>query len=167
MRRWLHRHSRISLSLLILALLAWTALPFDALAHSFAVTGRTGDHSAMVMAMDATAGAHCDGMSMASAPLAPDAVHPATSNPASSHPVSSHPASSHSATTQPAPAHPAHNGHGCCTGHGCYCASSFGGIAGVPHPALTWEPPHGSVLTPVQVAPAVTHAAPPLRPPIT
>ena len=140
----------MTLSLLILAFLAWTALPFDALAHSLAMTDGMGAHSPR--AMDATAGSHCDGMSMASAPHTPDAFHPASFHPASSH---------------PAPAHSAHNGHGCCTGHGCYCASLFSGIAGVPYLGLAWVPTHGLVLIPAQVAPALTHAAPPLRPPIT
>jgi hypothetical protein len=140
MHRWLHRHSRISRSLLILAMLAWTALPFDAFAHSLAMAGGRVAHSPL--AMHAGAASHCDGMSMDSARQTSHASHPA-------------------------PSHPGHNGHGCCTGHGCYCASLFSGIAGVPHLGLTWEPTHGLVLIPVQVAPALSHAAPPLRPPIT
>ena len=141
MRCWLNPRSRVSRSLLILGLLAWTALPFDAFAHSLAMAGEM-DTDAPMMAMDTAAASHCPGMSMTHGPQTPHASHPA-------------------------PAHPTHNGHGCCAGHGCYCASLFSGIAGVPSLSLTWQPTHGVVLIPVRVAPRRTHAAPPLRPPIS
>src|SRR6185312_1190314 len=141
MRRWLNPRSRVSRSLLILALLAWAALPFDAFAHSLAMAGEMGADAPMV-AMDKPSDSHCAGMSMA---------HGAQTSRAS----------------YPGPSHPHHNGHGCCAGHGCYCASLFGGIAGVPYLSLTWQPTHELVLTPIRIAPVFTHAAPPLRPPIS
>lgn len=138
MRRWLNPRSRVSRSLLILALLAWAALPFDAFAHSLAMVGEM-DADATMVAIGTPADSDCAGMSMGHG----------------------------SQASHPAPAHPAHNGHGCCTGHGCYCASLFSSIAGVPYLSLTWQPTHGMVLIPIQVAPARAHAAPPLRPPIS
>lgn len=138
MRRWLR--SRVSRTLLILALLAWAALPLDAFAHSLAMAGEM-DADAPMVAMGTPSDSHCAGMSM---------MHGSQSS------RSSHPASSH----------PDHNGHGCCSGHSCYCASLLSAVA-VPYLSLTWEPTHSAVLIPVEVAPAVTHAAPPLRPPIS
>ena len=140
MHRWLHRRPSLSRSLLILALLAWIALPFDGFAHSLAMAGETEVH--LPMAMDTTAASHCDRMSMMPVPDTTHAPHPA-------------------------PSHPVHNGHGCCTGHSCYCASMLSSIAGAPHLSLGWEPARVLVVIPIQVAPALIHAAPLLRPPIT
>lgn len=137
MRRSLHRRSR---ALLAFALLAWIAFSFDPSAHSLAMAG---EMSVKVpMGTGASSATHCDGMSM-----------PQTSRT--------------SRTSHPAPLHPAPNGHGCCTGQGCYCASLLSGIAGAPYLSLTWQPAYSSVLVPVSVAPPLIHAAPPLRPPIT
>ena len=141
MRRWLNPRSRVSRSLLILALLAWTALPFEAFAHSLAMTGEM-DADAPMVSMGTPADSHCAGMSM---------VH----------------GSQNSRVAHPAPSHPNHNGHGCCSGHGCYCASLLSAPAVAPYLGQTWEPTHGSVLIPVEEAPTLTHAAPPLRPPIS
>lgn len=136
MRRSLHPRSRVFRSLLALALLAWTALAFNAFAQPLAMLD-SGAATQPAMTMGGTVGTHCDGMMGHASP-------------------SSHPASSH----------PAGNGHGCCQNGHCYCASFCNGIVGVPYRDMAWAPPHASVLVPVHVAPALAQSAPPLRPPI-
>lgn len=141
MHRWFHRGTRVSRGLLILALLAWAALPFNAFAHALAMASEMDAHAPM-MAMATAADSHCAGMTMGHGSHTTGGTHPA-------------------------PSHPDHDGRGCCSGHGCYCASVFSGMAGVPYLSLPWEATHGSVLIPDHVAPSLTHAAPPLRPPIS
>lgn len=136
MRRLLRPRSRVSRSLLTLALLAWTALAFNAFAQPLAMLD--GGHAQTAMTMDGSASAHCSGMPMEHA--SPNA----------------HPASSH----------PADNGQGCCQHGSCYCASLCNGIVDVPYLDTAWAPLHASVLVPVHVEPALTQTAPPLRPPI-
>jgi hypothetical protein len=120
----------------VLALLAWTALAFNAFAQPLGMID-SGAATQMAMAMGGAAGTHCDGM-----------------------------AGQASTNSHPAPSHPAGNGHGCCQNGHCYCASLCNGIVGVPFLDMTWVPLHAPVLVPVHVAPALTSTAPPLRPPI-
>lgn len=136
MRHPLHPRSRAFRSLLVLALLAWTALAFNAFAQPLAMFD--GSTAQAAMAMSGSASAHCSGMPMEHA----------------------------SSNAHPAPLHPAGNGHGCCQHGSCYCASFCNGIVGVPCNDMAWVSPHAPVLVPVHNAPALTSAAPPLRPPI-
>jgi hypothetical protein len=136
MRRWLRPRSRLFRTVLVMAVLAWTALTLNAFAQPLAMLDGSNGHAAM--ALGGSASAHCNGMPMAHA--APN----------------SHPARSH----------PPGNGHGCCQHDGCYCISLCNGIAGVPCLDMVWVPLRAPVLVPVHVAPALTQAAPPLRPPI-
>jgi hypothetical protein len=136
MRRLLRPRSRVFRSLLTLALLAWTALAFNAFAQPLAMFD--GSNAQAAMAMSGSASAHCSGMPMEHA----------------------------SPNAHPAPSHPAGNGHGCCQHGSCYCASFCNGIVGVPYLDMAWAPLHAPVLVSVHVAPALTQAAPPLRPPI-
>ncbi|HJP99109.1 MAG TPA: hypothetical protein VJ862_11150 [Rhodanobacteraceae bacterium] len=128
--------SRVFRSLLALALLAWTALAFNAFAEPLAMTD-SGGATQMTMAMGGTAGPHCDGL-MGHA----------------------------SANSHPAPMRPAGHGHGCCQNGHCYCAPLCNGIVGVPYLDMAWAPQHPPVLVPIHVAAALTQAPPPLRPPI-
>jgi hypothetical protein len=137
MRRSLHPRSRVFRSLLALALLAWTALAFNAFAQPLAMT-ESGATTQMAMAMGGAPATHCDGMTTGHA----------------------------SPNAHPAPPHPVGNGHGCCQNGHCYCASFCNGIVGVPYIDMAWAPPHAPVLVPVHVAPALAQTAPPLRPPI-
>lgn len=75
MRHSLHLRSRIFRSLLALALLAWTALAFNAFAQPLAMT--ESDAAATHMAMGGKAGTHCDGMAGQASPN----FHPALSHP--------------------------------------------------------------------------------------
>lgn len=138
MRRSLHPRSRVFRCLLILALLAWAAFAFDAVAHPLAVADGMGSMAGM--AMGHTTSSHCNGM------------------------TPSH-ASTLGAST-PAPSHPAGTGHGCCAFGHCLCATFCSGIAGVSGFDVTWEPPHDPALVPAYIAPTSVRAAPPLRPPI-
>lgn len=137
MRHSLHPHSRAFRSLLALALLAWTALAFNAFAQPLAITD-SGATTQKAMAMGGAPATHCDGMTVGHA----------------------------SPNSHPAPSHPVGNGHGCCQHGHCYCASFCNGIVGVPYIDMAWAPPHAPVLVPVHVAPALAQYAPPLRPPI-
>jgi hypothetical protein len=76
MRRSLHPHSRVFRSLLVLALLAWTALAFNAFAQPLSMADVGNTPAAM---MGGASGTHCDGMPMRHA--SPGA-HPAPSHPA-------------------------------------------------------------------------------------
>ncbi len=137
MRRSLHPRSRLFRSLLTLALLAWTALAFNALAQPLVMIN-SGAATQSAMAMGGTAGTHCDGMPM-------EHVSP---------------------RVHPAPSHPAGLGHGCCQHGSCYCASLCNGIVDVPYLDTAFAPLHAPVLVPVHVAPARVQAAPLLPPPI-
>lgn len=136
MRRSLHPRSRVFRSLLVLALLAWTALAFNAFAQPLAMLDGGNVQSAMTVS--GSASAHCNGTPMEHA----------------------------SPNAHPAPSHPAGNGHGCCQHGSCYCASLCTSIVDVPYLDMAWAPLHAPVLVPVDVAPALAQAAPPLRPPI-
>ncbi|MBN8735973.1 MAG: CopL family metal-binding regulatory protein [Xanthomonadales bacterium] len=138
MRRSLHPRSRIFRSLLVLALLAWTALAFNAFGQPLAMIDSGATTTQAATAMDGAAGTHCDGMPMGHV----------------------------SPSSHPAPAHPAGDGHGCCQHGSCNCASLCTSIVDVPYLDMAWAPLHAPVLVPVHVAPALTQAAPPLRPPI-
>ena len=140
MLRLLRSRSPVLRTLLVLALLAWAALPFDSYAHSVALAADSSAGAPMAMGTGSTA--HCDGMSMEHG-------------------------SNTSHTSHPAPSHPSHDGHGCCTGHNCYCMSVFSGMAGLPYFCVTCQPTRSLVLIPIHVAPTLTRAAPPLRPPIS
>jgi hypothetical protein len=137
MRYALRPRSRAFRSLLALALLAWTALAFNAFAQPFVMTDG-GAAMQTAMAMGGSAATHCDGMQMGDA----------------------------SPNSHPAPSHPASHGHGCCQNGHCYCASFCNGIVGVPYLDMALAPVHTPLLVPVHVAPALTQTAPPLRPPI-
>lgn len=137
MRRSRHLRSRLPL---LLALLAWTALSFEAIAHPLAMAGEAAAKAPM--AMGTSAASHCDGMSMANATHARHASHPG-------------------------PSHPTPDNQGCCAGHSCFCSSLLSGMAVVSSLGLIWQPTHGSVQLPVRLPLALTRAAPPLRPPIT
>lgn len=136
MRRWFRPNSKTFHAMLAMALLAWTALAFNAFAQPLAMTD-SGAATQAAMATGGTTGTHCDGMMGQASP-----------------------------NLHPAPSHPAGTGHGCCGHGGCYCASLCNGIVGVPYLDMIWEPLHAPVLVPVHVAPALAQAAPPLRPPI-
>lgn len=136
-RRSLHPRSRIFRSLLVLALLAWTSLGFNAFAQPLAMID-SGAATQAAMAMGGAGGTHCYGMT--TGPASPD--------------------------SHPAPSHPAGNGHGCCQHGSCYCASLCNSIVGVPYLDTAFAPLHAPVLVPVHIAPALTSTAPPFRPPI-
>jgi len=136
MRGWLRPNSKTFRAMLAMALLAWTALAFNAFARPLAMIGG-GAATQAAMVPGGTTGTHCDGMMGQASP--------------------------HS---HPAPLHPAGDGHGCCQHGGCYCASPCNGIVGVPYLDMVWEALHAPVLVPVHVAPTLAQAAPPLRPPI-
>ena len=137
MRRSLHPHSRTFRSLLILALLAWTAFAFEAMAHPLVMSEQMGNMAST------TAG---------------QAMSPQCKGMTSTH-------SAHAAST-PAPSHPAEGGHGCCAFGHCDCASFCSSIAGVPSLAMTWPPPHDPALVPVHARVLPATSAPRLRPPI-
>ena len=136
MRHAFRPRSRVFRSLLALALLAWTALAFNAFAQPFGML--ESDATQTAMAAGTAAGAHCNGMAMGHA---------------------SH--GSHAA-----PSYPTGDGHGCCRNGHCYCASLCNGIAGVPWLDMAWASPHAPMPLPVPVASALAQTAPPLRPPI-
>lgn len=137
MRHTLHPRSRVFRSLLVLALLAWTALAFNAFAQPPALID---SEAAMqtAIAADGAAAMPCDGMMMEHA----------------------------FASVHPAPLPPAGHGHGCCQHGGCWCASFCNGIVGVPRLDMAWAPLHAPVLVPLRVVPMLAPTAPLLRPPI-
>jgi hypothetical protein len=137
MRRSLHPRSRTFRSLLILALLAWTAFAFEAMAHPLVMSGQMANMASM------TAG---------------QAMSPQCKGMTSTH-------SAHVAST-PAPSHPDEGGHGCCAFGHCDCASFCSSIAGIPSLAMTWPPPHDPVLSPVDAGALPVVFASRLRPPI-
>jgi hypothetical protein len=136
MRPPLRRRSRLFRTVLILALLGWTAFAFDAFAHPLAMS--SGSVAAISTAM-AKAASHCDGMPMLGASQ-----------------------NSH----HPAPSQPAGNGHGCCHNGGCYCASLCSGIANVPYLSIALQPARDPALSLIHSDPVPVHSAPPMRPPI-
>lgn len=137
MRHSLQPRSRTFRSLLILALLAWTAFAFEAMAHPIIMSGQMAN-----MASTTTGQAmspHCKAMT----------------------PTQSVPAAS-----IPAPSHPDDGGNGCCTFGHCDCASFCSSIAGVPSLAMMWPPLHDPALSPVHAGVPPVVFAPRLRPPI-
>lgn len=136
MRHSLHPSSRLFRGLLVLALLAWTTLAFDAFAHPIAMSGGSAAQGPITTGK----AAKCAGTSM---------MHMSSQN-------------SH----HPAPSHPAGNGHGCCQNGNCYCASLCSGIADVPILGVRLQPAHDPVISFIHSEPVLTHSAPPLRPPI-
>jgi len=132
----LHPRSRVFRYLLALALLAWTAFAFEAMAHPLVMSGQMGN---MASRTGQAMSPHCKDM------------------------PSTHTAS---AASTPAPSHPDEGGHGCCAFGHCDCASFCSSIAGVPSLAMTWPPLHDPALSPVDAGAPPVVFAPRLRPPI-
>lgn len=137
MRRSLQPRSRVFRCLLMLALIAWTAFAFEAMAHPLVMNGQM-ENMANPTTGQATS-PHCKGM--ASAHFAPGA-------------------------STPAPSHPGEAGHGCCAFGHCDCASFCSSVAGVPSLVMTWPPLHDPLLGPVHVGVLPATFGPRLRPPI-
>jgi len=133
----LHPRSRVFRYLLALALLAWTAFAFEAMAHPLVMSGQMGNMASRTTGQAMSP--HCKGM------------------------PSTHTAS---AASTPAPSHPDEGGHGCCAFGHCDCASFCSSIAGVPSLAMTWPPLHDPALSPVDAGAPPVVFAPRLRPPI-
>jgi len=137
MCRLLRPRSRIFRCLLMLAVVAWTAFAFEALAHPLIMGGQAGNMASSTP--DQAMPPHCKGMTSTQTA---------------------------SATSPPAPSHPAEGGNGCCAFGHCDCASLCSGIVEVPSLAMTWPPTHDPALAPVHAAVLLAPVAPQLRPPI-
>lgn len=122
--------------MLTLALLAWTALAFNAfggplaMADSGAVQAPTLTHQ--------VASGHCKSASM-------------------THVLSG---------SRSAFSHPTGSGQGCCQQGGCHCPSLCGGIVDRPCLGVALQPVHDSVVSRIHSYPVPRHSVPPLRPPI-
>ncbi|MDE2272080.1 MAG: hypothetical protein KGJ94_08855 [Xanthomonadaceae bacterium] len=123
--------------MMMLALLAWSALALDAFAAPQAMASQGAVPTAKMAMGKPIPSASC-GMAMNQA----------------------------TRETSPRPSQPGSMGHGCCQHGGCNCVSLCGGIASVTPLVWGWQPAHDAILLAIYVAPALVHDAPLLRPPI-
>lgn len=128
-----------------MALLAWTAFAFEAIAHPLMMDGSM--HGMPASTAGHAMSPHC--MDMMADHAAPAAVAPA-------HPVTKgHDQKGHD-----------QNGHGCCGFGHCNCAASCGSVVAMPSLVMTWPPLRGPAFVPMRASLRLTAATPQLRPPI-